>query len=84
MKKSCSVRSIKPLKQMYNKPTIKESALSISCNDKKLNGFKSTAMSTTASFFDSSMNRTQMLSSTYQFRQKLNFTRKMTGYYQIK
>ena len=84
MKKSSSVITIKPLKQMYNKPTIKESALSISCNDKKLSGLKSTAMSTTASFFDSSMNRTQMLSSTYQFRQKLNFTRKMTGYYQIK
>ena len=84
MKKSSSVVTIKPLKQMYKKPTMKESALSVSYNDKKLSGFKSSAMSTTASFFDSSMNRTQMMSSTYQFRQKFNFTRKMTGYYQIK
>ena len=84
MKKSSSVVTIKPLKQMYKKPTMKESALSVSYNDKKLSGIKSSAMSTTASFFDSSMNRTQMMSSTYQFRQKFNFTRKMTGYYQIK
>ena len=84
MKKSSSLISIKPLKKMYFKPNKKDSSLSASYNEKKTSGFKCSAMSTSASFFDNSMNRTQMLSSTYQFRQQLNYTRKMTGYYQIK